>query len=434
MSLINVKSHIGPYIPNWIKYGIYYHNVLSGIYKYHALNNEEKKIHIQSLVLKTVCKAYNNTSFYNRLYKENNINPNYFKEVGDLKYLPIISKTDIITNVDELIIEGFNKDKLIQANTGGSTGNPLLLYRSKDEMAHEFAYLDFHLSKLFGGYSWVNKNKLILRGNTYKGEVIKQLGCNLIVSSQLISEDNIEYVVKKITEFKPSLIHAYPSSLMKLIDLLFTNDLKLNIPYVLTSSEVITQQQINLARRVLNSKHLDIYGNSEHSVLALNYSGSYEFDMNYAYTEFNHGKIISTKLLNSPMPLIRYDCGDIYLETKVLVNKEDERKLLSIGGRITEYIYDLDNNKLPIVSLIYGQHYDFFNAVSDFSLVHNICGSLIVEYISSDVLSDSCISNAQMIVNEITNNKLCISFVKVDSMRIKTNGKKASLVSVYDYD
>lgn len=424
MSVNNIKLHIGPYFPNWAKYGNHYYKAIKEVYKYHSLNDFERSIYISNKVLGKVRQAYDQTVFYNNLYKVNNVNPHDFKAIADLDYLPIINKKDIIDSIDNLIINTANKDALISANTGGSTGNPLLLYRSRYEMVQEVAFLDFHLARLFGSYRWLNNKKLILRGNTHKANVVTRLGCNMIVSSQLLSTQNIELVVKQIKAFRPTLIHAYPSSLMKLLDLLQLANEEVNIPYMLTSSEVIAQQQINLATNALKAKYLDLYGNSEHSVLALNRSGAYEFDMSYGYPEFVNKRLLSTKLLDSPMPLIRYDCGDTYLESNVLVDKDYERKLLSIGGRVVEYIYDSLKNKLPVVSLIYGQHYDFFNAVNDFSLVQNVCGKLVIEYIANKELSRNHVLDAQDKIAVITEGKLNVSFTRVDSMRLNNNGKK----------
>ncbi|MEZ8233050.1 hypothetical protein AB6C62_06130 [Vibrio splendidus] len=434
MSLANIKSHIGPYTPNWIKYGLNYYKAIREIYNFHALSGIEKNIYIKNKTLNSICQAYDKTSFYHDLYKSYNINPHKFKTLNDLSYLPIISKSDIINNVDELLINTVSKDDVICANTGGSTGNPLQLYRSQYEMVQELAYLDFHLSKLYCNYSWLNKKKLILRGNTYKGDVVARLGCNLIISSQLLNSENIYSVVEKIKDFSPLLIHAYPSSLMKLLDLLQVTNQAITIPYLLTSSEVITQQQLNLAKNALNTQYLDLYGNSEHSALAINIKGQYEFDMSYGYTEFVKGKLISTKLLDTPMPLIRYDCGDTYLVENILTDSTSDKSLTSIGGRVAEYVYDSLKNKLPVVSLIYGQHYQFFDAVTDFSLVQDKPGVLTIEYVAVKPLNQSEVFNAEEIINKITNNRLNLSFKKVDSIRVNRNGKRAFLVKGNDYD
>ncbi|ELS3450257.1 hypothetical protein ACHELS_001474 [Vibrio vulnificus] len=420
--MLAIKSHIGPYISNGIKFGYSYRRAIAERKAFELLSEQNKNEYIKGKVLNKVREAFDKSVFYNELYRFHNVDPHKFKEISDLSYLPIISKKDFLEKTDQLLLSDSDKSKLITANTGGSTGNPLKLYRSNKEVAEEYAYLDFYLKNVMK----INgRKKIIIRGNCDKSNVLKRFGCNLILSSQLINEGNIEYVVSAIKSFSPDLVHAYPSSILKLTDLISRKNLDVNIPNILTSSEKISKQQLDLLKFKYNANFIDLYGNSEHSVLAINTSGDYVFDLTYGYTEFVEGKIISTKLLSSPMPLIRYDCGDTYLNESVKSNELSNKALDSIGGRNVEYVYDNKNNQLPVVSIILGQHYDFFNSVTDYSLVQNKPGELMIEYISNSALSSSDINSAIDKMNTITNFALKLKFKKVDKIRLLNNGKKA---------
>lgn len=420
--MFGLRSHVGPYISNRLKYGRSYRNALVERQIFQSLDVKGKNEFIKQKTLRKVQEAFDKSDFYSKLYKSHNINPYNFKELSDLSYLPIINKKDILGNADAILLNDIRREDLITANTGGSTGNPLKLYRTKKEISEEYAYLDYYLKYDMG---IKGKKKLILRGNSNNDNLLKRFGCNLILSSQLINDNNIFEVVDEIKKFNPNLLHAYPSSILKLTELVNRFDLDLNIPNILTSSEMITKKQLDILKITYRSNVMDLYGNSEHSVLAININGEYVFDLTYGYTEFVEGKIISTKLLSSPMPLIRYDCGDTYSNISVERNDMSNKILESIGGREVEYVYDKNKNKLPVVSIILGQHYSFFDSVVDYSLVQNQPGELIIEYISNERLSTLEIDSAVRKMNTITKFSLSLKFNKVEKIRLLDNGKKA---------
>ncbi|ELD3371664.1 hypothetical protein RKK48_002897 [Vibrio cholerae] len=388
---------------------------------FNSLDINRKKEFIKEKTLRKVQEAYDHSEFYRCLYRSHKVNPHRFKELSDLSYLPIINKRDILDNTNKLLLEYIDRDHLISANTGGSTGNPLKLYRTKEEMAEEYAYLDYYLKY---DMNIKFKRKIILRGNSSNDDLFRRFGCNLILSSQLINRDNILSVAEEIKKFNPQLLHAYPSSILKMTELINRFNLHLNIPNILTSSEMITKKQLDILRATYCANVIDLYGNSEHSVLAINTGDAYNFDLTYGYTEFIEGKIISTKLLSSPMPLIRYDCGDTYSKTSILCNDLTNKVLESIGGREIEYVYDKNNNKLPVVSIILGQHYSFFDSVIDYSLVQNMPGELIIEYVSNKAINNFDIDSAIRKMNIITKSSLSLKFKKVEKIRLSNNGKK----------
>ncbi|WP_439832681.1 hypothetical protein [Aeromonas caviae] len=428
MKIVSIKSKVYPYIPNWIKYNLPYMMKLLELYLFERLSVEKKNKLIERKVLKIVKEAYINTKFYKCFYDKNNVNPLAFNTIRDLDLLPILNKADIVNNSDEFVLNRFRINDLIIANTGGSTGNPLKLYRSKAEMAEEYAVLDFYLKKIAGKPVIYNVRKVLLRGNSASNTLIEKKGCNLLISSELMNNKNISDVISAINNFKPSYLHGYPSSILNLIYL--AKDLKLDcdISFILTSSERIDFNSIKIIERFFSSKVIDVYGNSEHSAFAIRENGQYHFNRYYGFTETIDGKLISTKLIDSPMPLIRYDCGDTYQPCDVSSNIE-VLKLKEIGGREIEYLVNRYGEKLPIVSIIYGQHLSFFQFVTDFSLVQNEPGKVDIEYLSNKSIPNEVENIDKELIIKKSNGSISINFKKVDTLRKTKAGKKLFLVS-----
>lgn len=428
MKILNIKSNIYPYIPNWLKYNFPYIKKLLDLYRFERLSPDGKNKLIERKVLKVVKHAYVNTEFYKSFYDKNNINPLYFNSINDLDLLPVLSKMDIVNNSEGFILDSFKKSELVIANTGGSTGNPLKLYRSKSEMAEEYAFLDFYLKRIARKPVLYNVRKVLLRGNSGSNNLIEKKGCNLLISSELMNEENISEIISEINKFKPSYLHGYPSSILNLIYLAKELKLSVDISFILTSSEKIDINSIKLIKSFFCSKLIDIYGNSEHSVFAIREKDQYQFNPYYGFTETVDGKLISTKLIDSPMPLIRYDCGDTYQPGDV-INNIESLKLKEIGGREIEYLVSCDGEKLPVVSIIYGQHLSFFQFVTDFSLVQKELGKVDIEYLSNNSIPNEIeIIDKELIKNK-TNSSISINFKKVNTIRKTKAGKKLFLVS-----
>ncbi|TQP50960.1 hypothetical protein FLL98_17085 [Vibrio cholerae] len=428
MKIANIKSSLYPYIPNWIKYNFPYIKKFIELYIFERLSLEKKNKLIERMVLKKVRDAYLNTSFYRAFYDKNNVNPLEFNSIHDLNLLPVLRKSDIAKNTEELILNKFKSRRLIIANTGGSSGNPLKLYRVKAEIAEEYAFLDFYLKKKARKPIFYNVRKVLLRGNSCSNVLIEKKGCNLLISSELMNNQNIGYVISEINSFRPFYLHGYPSSILNLIHIAKGLKLDCDISFILTSSEKIDLNSINIIESFFNSKLIDIYGNSEHSSFAIRGGEQYEFNRYYGFTEAIDGKLISTKLIDSPMPLIRYDCGDTY-QLSDMVNNSESLKLKEIGGREIEYLVNCYGDKLPIVSVIYGQHLSFFQFVTDFSLVQNELGSVDIEYISYKSIPKNIETIDKDLIKNKTKGSLLINFKKVDYLRTTKAGKKLFLAS-----
>ena len=425
---MSIKSSIFPYIPNYLKFGTDYISCLKKIKQFELFSVQRKEELVTRKVLEIVHNAYNNVEFYHELYNEFDINIRNIQDLSDINKLPIVNKEIIKSKKLSLIYNNISSKELIPANTGGSTGEPLKLYRSKKENAQEYAYLDYYIGKALGRFNLFNCRKVIIRGETPENKLVKRYGCNLVVSSNLLSEDNINEVVRIVESFKPTLIHAYPSSLLKYINLSVccTCVDRAAVELVLTSSECITSSQLNLISDFFRCHTLDLYGNSERSSLAININNqSYDFDMSYGYTELSKGGLIlSTKLLDSPMPLIRYDCGDQYVKDDIRSFSIMSLQLAKIGGRSSEMLVGSDGNKIPVVSIIFGVHYGFFDCINDFSIVQTENGIINIEYVAREPILPSIIDKDIYSMREESNGMLTCKFKRVEHIRCKLNGKK----------
>jgi phenylacetate-CoA ligase len=218
------------------------------------------------------------------------------------------------------------------AATGGTTGIPLKLARSLRGVVFEQVCQDRLIEQL--GCDPRADRIAILRGDNIKDpndlkppHWIKTNGGQcLVFSSNVLMQETVDDYVRALREFQPKLLCAYPTSLECLCRLMQQRGLRVHIPGVLTSSEVLKREAWTLARDTLNCDIADYYGQAERVGFAYAFAPrEYRFLPAYGRVElvpFNSDKIadagqgglyeiVGTNFWNDLMPLVRYRTGDL---------------------------------------------------------------------------------------------------------------------------
>ena len=110
--------------------------------------------------------------------------------------------------------------------------------------------------------------------------------------------------------------------------------------------QVSIEKEIFIMKFEFKCKILDLYGNTENSVQA---DIGYKFNPYYSYVEIINNEIVATAFNDLSMPLIRYATGDE-------IEKVDNNNFI-IKGRKKDYIVGKNDEKYPVVGIIFGQHF-----------------------------------------------------------------------------
>ena len=217
------------------------------------------------------------------------------------------------------------------ASTGGTTGIPLRLVRSLRGVVFEQACQDMLIEHLGAD---PRGRVAILRGDNIKDPndltpphwVIANGGRSMVFSSNVLMEKTAGDYVQALRDFKPTLLCAYPTSLESLCRLMQQQGLHVNVPCVLTSSEVLKREAWTLAHDTLGCNLADYYGQAERLAFAYAFAPrEYRFLPAYGHVELVPYKsdmlsdaglgglyeIIGTSFWNDLMPLVRYHTGDL---------------------------------------------------------------------------------------------------------------------------
>src|SRR5690606_28303511 len=250
----------------------------------------------------------------------------------------------------------------VKGYTSGTSGSPLTVYRSYDSILIEQAYQAY-----FRYIHGINQgDRLVsLRGNLDKTKIYKydRFENILYLSSYNINAKTVNQYIKLIREFKPKGILGYPSSLENLCNELQKLGEYCHIPTAITSSETLYDFQRVKIREFIGATVFDWYGNAERTVAIGQYpDGSYYEVPGYAVLESYDEGLLTTSLINSAFPLIRYHISD-----KVAFCNDQKlqsmRKISSISGRSDDIVVLSDGTRIGrldiafkgITNLLYAQ-------------------------------------------------------------------------------
>ena len=242
---------------------------------------------------------------------------------------PLLEKESLRDGQDDFITG--NRWFSAPAATGGTTGIPLSLARSLSGVVFEQACQDRLIEHL--GADPLGR-VAILRGDNIKDPsdlkpphwIKANGGRSLIFSSNVLNHETVHDYARALREFSPTLLCAYPTSLECLCRLLQEHGERVQIPSVLTSSEVLKREGWALARDTLGCNLADYYGQAERVAFAYAFEPrAYRFLASYGHVELRpfaseqiadagQGglyEIIGTSFWNHLMPLVRYRTGDL---------------------------------------------------------------------------------------------------------------------------
>lgn len=322
--------------------------------------------------LKNLIKhAYDNTTYYRRVFDQLNLTPDDIKTKQDLEKLPILTKDVIRNNYDDLIARGWESEA-IQSATGGSTGEPMKFAITKNMRAwHDAAKLR---SWGWQGYCLGDKSVLIWGSSfdlkrlfNFKSRLERFLNRQMLLNGHILSDEICKEYVKKIKKFKPKVIIGYANSLYLLANYMNENSIKIQVQSVISRAETLFEYQTEEIKKAFNCSVFDGYASRETSLEACQREegGAYYISEDNTIMEFvddkgkdvgpeKIGKIILTDLHNYSMPFIRYQIEDVGSYTKKSDTLGSPLPLMKrIEGRVSDLITLKNGNIITPIYLMY---------------------------------------------------------------------------------
>lgn len=300
--------------------------------------------------------AADTTLFY-RKYKDKNI-----------YQFPIMNKNIIRTQETDFLSNVYEKEKLVQMSTSGSTGTPFTCYQNIEKKYRVNAETIFFNGK--AGYE-VGKKFIYLRSLNLKNKknALQQWIQNeKLIDINKMDEYNIEILISKIeqaTNDNGATMLAYASTYDSLRDYFkkhgFDKTKNCNLRGIISTSEILYDETREYITKAFRCSCFSRYANMENGMLGqdspshpnifvINESNYFieilDMEKDEPLKDGEIGRIVVTDLYNYAMPMIRYDTGDVGSFTYIEVNGVTKKAIKNFGGRKIDMVFDSKGNAI----------------------------------------------------------------------------------------
>ena len=256
----------------------------------------------------------------------------------------------------------------VSASTGGTSGLPLKLQRSVRSIASEQAFIDYVLQP--SGLSFRSARVACLRGEVVKEQndttppFGKYRDKNWLYLSVIhLNQETCRWFIEELLQFKPDILWIYPAYGDLLAGLCQEEGIKLDIPVVLSSSEMLFPEAWERFRQVFNCKVIDYYGQAERVCFSYHTAPEQAWFMpSYGKIElipvpasddrYGEASVVGTSFWNQKMPLVRYMTGDRiwypahYTERDLELVTLGLKPFIKVIGREVEYLVSPTGEKV----------------------------------------------------------------------------------------
>lgn len=314
------KKVLMPCMNTFKKYNrLNYFDIIEKRNKYQI--NDLKEIQFKKLK-KLLNHCYKNVPYYRQIFESIGLHPDDIKTLSDYSKIPILEKTTIRDNYKNLLDSTIDKNELIFSTTGGSTGIPLTIYKSKEDQEYGFALR--YRANAWAGWNYWDKSAWILSDLRRLDEldsIKRKLGLyfkrRLLLDTRNSTKADMLKWANEIKKFKPKQIYGYSTLLTAFADFIIDNNIKIDgVQGVFSTAEPLKSRET--LSKAFNAKVYDQYGASEIPCIAHEcVNGNMHINIDECLVEFVDAdatgkvkKIICTPLYVYGMPLLRYDLGD----------------------------------------------------------------------------------------------------------------------------
>lgn len=393
--------------------------------------------------------AYDNVSYYRRIFDERGLKPQDIASLEDLPKLPILTKRDVRAHVSELVARNVSPDRLYYVMTGGTTGIPLGFYHERDvSQPHEAAFMYRQWS--WAGYRLGDRAALL---RPYAFGRIERNGhaswwdyCaidnSLLLSNYLISQKNLPLYLDKLREFKPKYIQSFPSALYVMARHMTAHGVDdIHPQAIFTEFEQLYPAQRALVEKAFGCPVLAGYGQSERTVDAvecLERSG-YHVAMEYGVLELTDeqgnpvppgevGFITGTGLDTYCMPFIRYQTDDLARFASEPCRCGRELPLIAdiVGRWQHEVVVTRDERYIPVTTL--NTHGIAFDHVAEYQFFQETPGELVIKVVPLPAFSEADTGRIQQALLTKLHGEMQIEIVFVPEIPRTRRGKHRWLI------
>ena len=338
--------------------------------------NESKSLdellHLQIEYLRRLLRhAYEHTKYYRRVFDESGFDPNQVSSVEELQQLPVLTKTIIETEFENLRADTLSESDYHCSYTGGTRGKKTRFLRDNECRAKRLA-LQWRSDTWAGwnlhekvAYVWPAFQDVGFHDEIRQYLIEEYLKRSKMYYSGSLSELNAQAMYESLRRYKPTCIRCFPTPAAFLADCLNKHGLTVpGITAVVSTGEPIDRGQATALSTAFDAEVFNLYASRETGTIAAECAchDSLHIAVDSVIVQVeqgdrfcanaNEGNLLITDLHNYAMPLIRYEIGDfgVLLENTCSCNLRLPL-MRNVVGRLADGFWDREHHYISPLAL-----------------------------------------------------------------------------------
>ena len=389
---------------------------------------------------KLLIHAYENVTYYTKLFNKLDLKPEDINSFQDLQKLPYLTKEIVRKNLNTLKATNYPEHRFENLSTGGSTGQPLRFYVEKGFWRSRLLAYGI-IQRKWTDRSFFDKC-VSITGKT--SSAYQKSGRTLVLSSFYMNDDYLALFAQKIRKFKPKNILGYPSAITNLAIYMKRKNLEKfsHIKSILCYAETLYGWQRDLLEEIFQCRVFDTYSLREQVALGSTCKhGNYlhmfpEFgiieligkDGKPVKKEDEIGEIVGTGFHTYIFPFIRYKTGDMGVYTSKNCQCGRNYPLLKrIEGRTQEFIISKTKLIIPLTG-VYELVAKCSTNVKEYQLYQETPGEIVIKIIKGENYSEKDTKKIRESFQKRLGNEFTIKVSFVDHIIRTAMGKYQFLI------
>jgi len=313
------------FLPSHIRFGREQTRLWDQLLKSQWWDIERLRAYQWTLLERLIEHAYHNSPFYRRRFDSIGMKPEDCRTFADYQKIPCLTKSELKEQLDEIKCRNFDKYPTAQIRTGGSTGAPLIAYKSIncERMRVAVAWRALSMAAVS------HRQRRIRTDNTFLFEGVDDVSFEvpryrtIYVRTYHTNRELFQLFVRLCDSYRPQFLQGNIGFYREFGRYLTEESISTIRPgAILVVGETVTDKDRENIREWFGCKLFDFYGMRENTVSAGDCErGKMHVNSEFVYLEFENEQspaapgelagIIGTNLLNFAVPMIRYDTGDM---------------------------------------------------------------------------------------------------------------------------
>ncbi len=395
---------------------------------------------IQRRKLKALLEhAYENVDYYRQLFDSAGIKPDEIEGREDLPRIPITTKRGLQSlPLQKITVRRLNLDRCTMLKTSGSTGIPLTIALSKEDLRARGALLTRTFMaqgcRLRDRRTQITNNPPRLKKNWYEYLGIRN-------RYGIYAFNAIDDQIDQLKKTSPDILLGNPSGLEAIAKRIKEKGvIGISPRIVLSGGEVLFPQTREFLDTIFKTTTYDLYNSFEFGSIAweCRYRNGYHISAESLIVEVlrdgrqaltgEPGEIVITALDLYAMPLIRYSLGDIGVPSdrrclcgrglpllERIEGRTDDDLQLADGGRISSHRVRIALRSIP--------------GISQFRFVQEERESFSVHLVSGEHFCPATVEEVERRLTEILGRRIRLNIELVEEIPLDPSGKRRAIIS-----